>query len=488
MENINMKITSEFISALVLTLSLSFTTPTAHADFRKALEAYQNRDGATMLKEVKDAVDTKSDNGLHIFIMQLRQQFLAKSFLSEVEIDKEKKEHINLYSFSTLLTEEQSIELVSLLDRAVQAMPRNNDYFESRIAMIAMNFARQQLRNNEHYIARSNALRELAIEAKGKLNDRQVIESIALTEYEFCEPNATAQLECLKLAAELGEPYTQSDLGLLYLGEKDKAKYSNLKTYSLITSVKADIKTASYWLKQSVSNSQFPEAPSAHCVIANRYQNGTDTQPIDLKQAYLLYLWDYLGNSGDGECAKDGLISMLNDGSLSKVAPAYYKLWLKNNKLWKTSAPPPLEGVKKLELPKLKSIKNQPSKFVFSYSGYGGQIYICSNGIVIFKQGLFTIDEWQIPSSEVDELVEAVRDLNFMDLPLYQGSVVDDKNGRFELNFSDKGQSKTIHGDNTNFSYKVYQIINKIIPNPYMSCNDINKPCFYKSFASYKNQ
>jgi hypothetical protein len=43
----------------------------AHADFRKALTAYQNRDGKTMLKEVQDAVDKKNDDGLILFLSVL---------------------------------------------------------------------------------------------------------------------------------------------------------------------------------------------------------------------------------------------------------------------------------------------------------------------------------------------------------------------------------------------------------------------------------
>ncbi len=51
----------------LLTLSIQ----PAHADFRKALTAYQNRDGQTMLKEVQDAVDTKNDDGLILFLSVL---------------------------------------------------------------------------------------------------------------------------------------------------------------------------------------------------------------------------------------------------------------------------------------------------------------------------------------------------------------------------------------------------------------------------------
>ena len=57
----------------VLTASLLLVASTAHADFRKALEAYQKRDGTTMLKEVKDGVDKKNDDGIILFLGILKQ-------------------------------------------------------------------------------------------------------------------------------------------------------------------------------------------------------------------------------------------------------------------------------------------------------------------------------------------------------------------------------------------------------------------------------
>jgi hypothetical protein len=57
--------------AKLICISLLLTTQTAHADFRKALTAYQNRDGKTMLAEVQDAVNKKSDDGLVLFLSNL---------------------------------------------------------------------------------------------------------------------------------------------------------------------------------------------------------------------------------------------------------------------------------------------------------------------------------------------------------------------------------------------------------------------------------
>ena len=58
MHFISASLIKPFINSLanLICMALLFTTQTAHADFRKALDAYMARDGATMLKEVKDAV------------------------------------------------------------------------------------------------------------------------------------------------------------------------------------------------------------------------------------------------------------------------------------------------------------------------------------------------------------------------------------------------------------------------------------------------
>lgn len=54
---------------LLLTTCLLLLSQVANADFRKALDAYIARDGDTLLKKVKDAVEKKNDDGLMLFLM-----------------------------------------------------------------------------------------------------------------------------------------------------------------------------------------------------------------------------------------------------------------------------------------------------------------------------------------------------------------------------------------------------------------------------------
>ncbi|MEQ1767073.1 MAG: hypothetical protein ABL859_06550, partial [Methylotenera sp.] len=84
---------NNYINVLICLFFCTCVQP-AHADFRKALEAYQNRDGATMLKEVQDAVNKKSDDGLILFIGVMDIDCLT-SILSSFDAFEEAKNRKN---------------------------------------------------------------------------------------------------------------------------------------------------------------------------------------------------------------------------------------------------------------------------------------------------------------------------------------------------------------------------------------------------------
>ena len=487
--------TKPFIKAgaKLICISLLFITQTAHADFRKALDAYMARDGATMLKEVKDAVGKRNDERLHIFIMQLRQQYMAKSFLFETEKAKQKSGHINIYSFSTLLPEKQSTELISLLNQAVQAMLRNNDYFESKAAILFIQFADMQKLESD--ATRSKAWKALAIEAKGKLNDREVIEIISNGMFESCE--VKEKLECLILSAELGNPYDQSDLGHIYFGESNLDKYIKRQVSGFRKQVKLDKQKAYYWLEQSVINSEFPATASAYCTVANYYQHGDETHVVDLKQAYLLYVWDYLSVSyrADSACAKDGLVSLLESGDLKKVAPEYYDEWMKKKeKYGKKIAPPPKQFVQVTELPLLMNSPNitKDEDLIFSYSpSFGSRLNIYKDGLAVFKKR-WTIGKCKIEPSAIKKVIKDLRTVGFAGWGGFDtwsnyidyGVFGSPNKNRFAFFIRDESFVKTVHGDRPDLSKMIYQLINKKFPNKYMSCGQDGQDCLYQEYSS----
>ena len=98
--------TKPFIKAgaKLICISLLLITQIAHADFRKALDAYQKRDGATMLKEVKDAVDKSNDDGLMLFLSVLERDTVFSqnwSFLFEAD-NGDKKVESRKFSSNTM--------------------------------------------------------------------------------------------------------------------------------------------------------------------------------------------------------------------------------------------------------------------------------------------------------------------------------------------------------------------------------------------------
>ena len=118
----------------VASISLLLITQTAHADFRKALDAYQARDGATMLKEVKDAVDKKNDDGLILFLSVLERDGIFSqnfSFLFEeknrdkVEVRKLSPNSMGKYvkddiPWLELIPQNRRSEFLTLLQQATE--------------------------------------------------------------------------------------------------------------------------------------------------------------------------------------------------------------------------------------------------------------------------------------------------------------------------------------------------------------------------------
>ena len=124
--------------AKLICISLLFITQTAHADFRKALDAYQARDGATMLKEVKDAVDKKNDDGLVLFLSVLELDSTLKNsrmfiFSGEHEareqITNATKENKTVPApWQSILSAKQTDELNSLLEKATKQSSLESQY------------------------------------------------------------------------------------------------------------------------------------------------------------------------------------------------------------------------------------------------------------------------------------------------------------------------------------------------------------------------
>lgn len=119
----------------ITSASLLLTPALSYADFRKALTAYQNRDGQTMLKEVQDAVDKKNDDGLILFLSVLE---LDSLLASDQKILSSYEEQIQEYStknaanrmpvWKTILSDVDTVHLLSLLEIATVRSSLESQY------------------------------------------------------------------------------------------------------------------------------------------------------------------------------------------------------------------------------------------------------------------------------------------------------------------------------------------------------------------------
>lgn len=446
----------------------------AHADYKNALTALNNSDGTAMLLAVKAAEDQGDDKDAHLFIMQLRYQLFKQNFLSTSERDNK-----NLYTLTTLLSKKQEKELLSLLERSVNQPFSNSsyeEYLESQLAVIFIKRALKQQGFEHNQLLLCHNLKKIASEARGKIKQRTLIEYISSLSLEVCKENSKkTQLDLLKLAAELGYPYAQSDLSLLYLGEKAIEKYqTNIYVSSLRGLVKPDATKSEYWLKQSIINARYPDIPSSYCEYAKKYHYGSLNIPIDLKQAYLLYMWQHLSTIGYNSCASQGLINMFKDGSLERVAPQYYLSWRAENTRTKNNIKPPIEGVNNLAIPILSKHKDSP-KLVFSYLN---SLFVYANGIVVIKNGV-TIDKWTLPQSKIKKLASKLEGLKLMEQPVYLGTLWDERRPHYQISFTFNGQSKTIYTNYYGLLNQSLKAVNDVMPNPYLKCNneDRNNSC-----------
>jgi hypothetical protein len=430
----------------------------AQADFRKALDAYIARDGDAMLKEVKHAVDTKNCDGMHSFVMKLRFGSMRHEPLS-----------------SLINTKQQSV-LFSLLNRILEESNKGDDYFEIKVAIIQMSYM-QKNKLDIKQRAFSREIKALAIQAESKITNKLLIEYIAQLLVYSCADNQKEKLECLTIAAKLGDPYAQSDLGYLYFGEKDISNYSRpVFMRSLLSSLSKNDKEADYWISSSVRNAQFPRIPASYCALAKKYHTGAESNKNILKQAYLLYLWAHLAHAENNDfCANQGLIALLNDGTLRRVAPDYSNRWEeKNKRLNKKRIRPLYVGINQLDLPSLATPRDK--LLVFSYEeGFAG-VYVYADGQVDFRKGL-TVDRRTISKEKVKSFIAELNSIKVMDLPIYSGSLFDHNESYYSIYAAFNGEFKVTYSRNLFTSYQVLKTVDEKIPNPYLRCD--KKKCSF---------
>jgi len=301
----------------VFSISLLFSTQTAYADFHKALDAYIARDGATMLSEVKDAVNKKSDDGLALFLSAMnidastsRQADIARIWRGDSDKHYIPESQVKT-TLSVILTELQQNELFNALQWTVDNSSVDTQY---DFAVLQRTFKRTQqkdwLKMQDDYAQKGSYAANLT---SGR---------------------------SLAIKAELGDPVSQMSLGLKYLNFTSDWGYGcweTDKTKDAICQNKDEIK-GYYWLKQALityeskrhiffgdyDTDSFGIYADTMCDFFHKTANGDKNK---LRQAYL---WCVVGINSGGQSSWRFLNEMNEAGNLKIAAPETKAFWSKN--------------------------------------------------------------------------------------------------------------------------------------------------------------
>ena len=369
--------TKLFIKALakLICIALLFITQTAHADFRKALDAYMARDGATMLKEVKDAVDKKNDDGLMLFLNAMAWDAQTS--------EHEEITYVPKSTIKTILSKPQWDEMRELLVQATK-----NSTVDAQYYLITYSQFGRELRY-KRFMSLKSSQDPSSTEEK---NTTAIIprlsneDSIAISKdinEEYVKHGsrmAAVQSNYVK-AAEAGDPFSQLQLGLKYLNSNSGYGCGNSPKDPLC---QTKDETKGYeWLKraaksyESSGHSDFDLFASEMCQLLHTTANG---DPAKLKQAYL---WGLMGGNERTLSQSFYCLTQMHDsGSLKLVASQLDTSWGDVNK-WRTlifRAELAELPVWVIEIRKELAKENLP---VFIYAG-GPELELYADGRVLF--------------------------------------------------------------------------------------------------------
>ena len=520
-----MNIKSTTIAAL--SISLLFITQTAHADFRKALDAYQARDGANMLEEVKDAVDKKNDDGLILFLnaMQIDEQTANKTSFKDGY--KDKIEHSKmLTTFETIFNEAQQQEIKSLLYVASQ---NSTVEVQFRIQFIRLlsdktkKVSPKDFAKKEESLANQVSLAAVLQAQKSSYSSSQAYKLGYSKEKE---------VYWMTKAAELGDADYALILALRYLNYSDplgisptQAECQSVDNHHLC--FKKDEAKGFYWLQKTIENSNksglYMRQTAYH--VGNVLRAKFDTKTPNLHQAYLWYLLglnspDFTESSSSGGMNSNLFVAALKDmhnsGELKVAAPILDAVWddkgKRNEKLC----------LKDLaQLPQwLLDVKNKEkqNKPVFSYVRKTQSFYkidVDSDGKVWLQLNSLVPNGYkdvymQVSPKKVQEFINKLRQIGFEDWSLVHSNKVDASywcdffhpcsSDESSITLRQNAQERTIYLGNDNNvpeSYKdvrlekkiaqVFSLVEKYFPTQKLRC-DLSNSIAYKQDCVMQDQ
>ena len=375
-----MNIKSTLIAALSITLL--FITQTAHADFRKALDAYQKRDGASMLKEVKDAVSKKNDDGLILFLNALVIDYSGSKMADKnIHTSAIKSTH------EQILNDSQQKQMRKMLDIATS----NSTAMSQWILLSYPNFSRRlrpawigwQISGNYNDWGKLRKKELIKLANNGSADAAR--ELFYLNQNDF----KTGYIEWMKKSAELGDPEMAISLGFKYLNWPSDQYYSNAgcdEEYNKINCLSYDQAKAMTWLQKATDYIvKRPMYFSGFMREMGDYELSTHkNKKTNPKKAYLWYLWgiNSLTNAGNDfgteEMFLKRLQKMKDAGQLALVVPELDFAWSDSNQRNAILHPKVIN-----QFPDLISKTNNEKEILFEYIRTG----IVQYCLTVYKNG-----------------------------------------------------------------------------------------------------
>ena len=297
--------TKPFIKAgaKLICISLLFITQTAHADFRKALDAYQKRDGATMLKEVKDAVDKKNDDGMLLLLMATNMDAATSDY---DETTKQSKSTLR-----AIQPQPKWDEMRELLVQATNNSTVDAQYYLLTNTPLKVDLYKKYLNLELKDTAATPLTNQQYSDAEHKIIDEYVKRGSKLAMLHTSNN--------IFIRAEAGDPASQMQIGLAYSKSGRYANWQNNQPRAF-RSLEKDKTKGEYWLKRAVKSYEITGREDAGLLARNMcefFRNTANGDKYKLRQAYLWAIKGMNEHSGSSVCLRD----MYDSNELKIAAP-----------------------------------------------------------------------------------------------------------------------------------------------------------------------
>lgn len=381
----------------MLSMALLLLTQVAYADFRKALDAYIARDGETILKEVKNAVEKKNDHGLILFLM-------ATSFDSATSDYDSKHSQTTL---RTTLTETEWHEMELLLEKAVY-----NSTVEAQHSLLNSAFGKS-------FVIRT--LRASSAKPKKNYSLKEINDGYGLIREKINNNGLIIGNSDIVKRAEANDLSAQLLLGLTYSNYLGSYGISCNDIPDYFTCKSLDEVKGDYWLKRAVKTYEkngferkdldYPELPVAICDFLQSKPKASDD---DIKQAYL---WCQLGLNFGSMHATSILKKIYSSGKLKLEGVNQNRLGVPASdiKEW-----PELLLQARAELE-----REQLPLFSYIFSEIGThEIAVYSDGRVFLNpKTTLQSDDWlmTVKPEKLNKFLEELYQIGFKKWPLFSG-------------------------------------------------------------------